>query len=84
MCDEWQTRQKESDVDSDEPRHPDRDANGQASPPTPAIIPGNVGSLDDVPSDVLEEEMPTVDDEGTGRAPLGLRRLACEDSGGAA
>jgi len=21
MCDEWQTRQKESDVDSDEPRH---------------------------------------------------------------
>jgi hypothetical protein len=65
MCDEWQTRDKEPDVDSDEPPHPDPDAKDDGSPPVPAIVPGNVGSLDDVPSDVLEEEMPTVDDEAT-------------------
>jgi hypothetical protein len=65
MPDEWQTREKASDGDSDEPRHPDRDAKGEVSPPAPAIIPGNVGSLDDVPSDLLEEGVSTVDDEGT-------------------
>ncbi len=65
MSDEWQPREKDFDGDSDKPRHPDRDAKGEGSPPAPAIIPGNVGSLDDVPSDVLEEGVPTVDDEGT-------------------
>ena len=68
MSNEWQPRETGSDVDSDEPRHPDRDAKGEVSPPAPAIIPGNVGSLDDVPSDLLEEGVPTIDDEGTCRA----------------
>ena len=65
MSQERRPQEEEPGIESDEPRHPDPDANGKVSPPAPAIIPGNVGSLDDVPSDVMEGEMPTVDDEGT-------------------
>ncbi len=64
MSQERRPQEEEPGIGSDEPRHPDRDANGEASPPAPAIIPGNVSSLDDVPSDVMEGEMPAVDDEG--------------------
>ncbi len=65
MSQERRPHEEEPGIESDEPRHPDRDAKGEVSPPASAIIPGNVGSLDDVPSDVMEGEMPTVDDEGT-------------------
>ncbi len=65
MSQEPRPHEEEPGVESDEPRHPDRDAKGEVSPPAPAIIPGNVGSLDDVPTDWMEEGMPTVDDEGT-------------------
>ena len=50
--------------ESEEPRQPESNTADDANPPAPAIIPGNVGSLDDVPPDVLEEGAPTGDDEG--------------------
>ena len=65
MSEESQPHEEEHGSELNEPRHPDHDANGELSPPAPAIIPGNVGSLDDVPSDVMEEGLPTVDEEGT-------------------
>lgn len=65
MSDELKPRETASDVKPDELRQPDRDVEGDVNPPpAPLIIPGNVGSLDDVPADVLEEGEPTGDDVG--------------------
>ncbi len=55
--------EEESDVGSDELRPSDPEAEGEVSPPA-RVIPGNVGSLDDVPADWVEEGEPNVDDEG--------------------
>ena len=63
MSEESRPDEEEHGSELNEPRHLDSDAQGEGSPPAPVIIPGNVGSLDDVPSDVMEG-MPTVDDEG--------------------
>ncbi len=54
-----------SDVGSDELQPSDPDAEGEVSPPA-RVIPGNVGSLDDVPADWVEGRKLTLDDEGTG------------------
>lgn len=64
MPHEPRSREEVSGVGSDEPRQPDPDAEGEASPPA-RVIPGNVGSLDDVPTEWVEEGVLTVDDEGT-------------------
>ncbi|MDP9355033.1 MAG: hypothetical protein M3R02_07080 [Chloroflexota bacterium] len=64
MPHELRPSEEASGVGSDEPRQPDFDAEGEASPPA-RVIPGNVGSLDDVPTEWVEEGVLTVDDEGT-------------------
>ncbi len=64
MPHEPRSREEVSGVGSDEPRQPDFDAEGEASPPA-RVIPGNVGSLDDVPTEWVEEGVLTVDDEET-------------------
>ncbi len=64
MSEESRPHEEDHGSELNEPRQSDPDAEGEESPPAPAIIPGNVGSLDDVPSDVMEGEMPAVDDEG--------------------
>ncbi len=64
MSEESRPHEEEHGSELNEPRQPDPDAEGEESPPAPAIIPGNVGSLDDVPGELMEEGLPTVDDEG--------------------
>ena len=63
MSEESRLHEEEPGVESGEPPHPDPDGKDEESAPAWPIIPGNVGSLDDVPGDLMEE-MPTVDDEG--------------------
>lgn len=62
MSQESKPREQERDVELGEPRHPDPDMEGEESPHAPTIIPGNVGSIDDVPIDLIEEEVSTDDD----------------------
>ena len=64
MSHEPQPPEKASDVEPDEPRQPDPDGKDDESARAWPVIPGNVGSLDDVPADVMDEGVPTVDDEG--------------------
>ncbi len=64
MPHELRPSEEASGVESDEPRQPDPDAEGEVRHPA-RVIPGNVGSLDDVPTEWVEEGGPTVDDEGT-------------------
>ena len=64
MSEESRPHEEEHGIELNEPRRLDHDANGEVSPPAPAIIPGNVGTLDDVPADLMEEGLPTIDDEG--------------------
>lgn len=56
--------EEEVEIEED-PTLSDSDAKGEESSPASPIIPGNVGSLADVPSDLMEGEVPTVDDEKT-------------------
>lgn len=65
MSQEPQPSEKESDVESDEPRQPDPDARSEEHSSAWPIIPGNIGSLDDVPDDLMEEGVAIDDDEGT-------------------
>jgi hypothetical protein len=65
MSHEPQRCEKESDVESDEPRQPDADARGDENLSAWPIIPGNIGSLDDVPDDLREEGVAIDDAEGT-------------------
>jgi hypothetical protein len=57
--------EKEADLESDEPRQPDPNASGEEHSSAWPIIPGNIGSLDDVPDDLMEEGAAIDDDEGT-------------------
>ncbi|MDP9368750.1 MAG: hypothetical protein M3Q03_10830 [Chloroflexota bacterium] len=57
--------EEEPGIGLDESRQPDPDVEGGENPPA-RVIPGNVGSLDDVPDDILEERARTACDEETG------------------
>ncbi len=53
-----------SSVGSDGPQPPNLAAEGGESSPA-RVIPGNVGSLDDVPAEWVENGTPIVEEEGT-------------------
>jgi hypothetical protein len=65
MSQESESRESERDVEPGGPGHRAPDGEGAESLPAPTIILGNVGSIDDVPPDLIEEEVSTDDDEGT-------------------
>ncbi len=62
MTQEPHPREEQSNVESDEPQPVQPDDPSEEDLSRREIIPGNVGSLDDVPAD-LTEEADVVDDE---------------------
>ncbi len=59
---EPRSSEKEPGVGADGPRQLDPDEEGEMRPPA-RVIPGNVGSLNDVPPEWVEDGVSTVADE---------------------